>query len=157
VLSTPQTGPLPGQAGDIGGGGLLFVGKGHDLGVEIGATGEIQFEVLGEAFTFPVTLVRRMETVDRCELALSWPAAQPRDVDRLMYCLYKIELSRRNPPSLPMRAPARPAPKAGAWRREWLLVAALGVAAGALLSPGPVLPTLIIAALLALWLVTAPH
>jgi hypothetical protein len=154
VLALADAGPMAGQAGDIGGGGLLFVGKGHDLGAPIGSTGEIQFELMGEQFAFPVTLVRRMETVDRCELGLAWPGAQAREVDRLMYCLYKMELSRRNPNAVQPASRHETREPARTWRRDWLLVGALGIAGGALLAPEPVLPTLMIALALAVWLVT---
>ncbi len=149
-------GPLKGHAGDVGGGGVLFVGRGGSQAPAIGATGSVEFELLGEHFTFPVTLVRRVETADRCELALSWPAAPPREVDRLMYCLYKMETTQRR--AVPARAAARSdAAEPPAWRRDWLLVGALGVAGGALLPPHLVLPTIVIAVLLALWLVTGPR
>jgi hypothetical protein len=157
VLTTPGTGPLQGRAEDIGGGGLLFVTQRHAFGTAIGTTGEVAFELIGEKFTLPVTLVRRMETADRCELGLAWPAANPREVDRLVYCLYKIELSRRPPAAAVRAARATPVRRARAWQRDWLLTLALGIAGGTLIAPRPVLPTLLIALLLAAWLVTAPR
>ncbi len=156
-MGAEDAAPLKGQAGDIGGGGLLFLARGSSETPAIGATGSVEFELLGEAFTFPVALVRRVESAERCELALAWPAAPAREVDRLMYCLYKLETAQRR--SLPTRS-AEAAPDsaaAPAWRRDWLLVGALGVACGALLPPHLVLPTGLIALLLAVWLVTAPR
>lgn len=144
---------IVGKAGDIGGGGLLLVCPVQPQALPMRASGQVHFALLGENFELPARLVRRVETLDRCELALAWPDAPPQEVDRLMYCLFRMEVSRRGPP-----VPAAPRPesprRARRSNRDWLLVAGLGVAGGALLPPAyPVLPTLIVVVLLAVWLI----
>jgi hypothetical protein len=143
---------VAGTALDVGGGGLRLRVRGGAAPVPVGAPCEVHFALLDQSFVLPARVVRRVETEEACELALAWPEAPPSEVDRLIYCLFRIEVGRRGARA-PAPPPPPPAARPGTRRREWLLVAALGVAAGSLLPRSPLVPTLLVAALLALWLV----